>query len=70
MSDQVPILRICGYCCGKGRCNGFDCLACKGAGMLRCPVPGARCPVPDAGYPDSDWLPFGDPVAGDHPQHP
>jgi hypothetical protein len=52
MSDQVPVLRTCGYCRATGRRNGFDCLACKGAGMV-------WCPVPDAGYPDTDWLPSG-----------
>jgi hypothetical protein len=61
MSDQVPVLRTCGYCRGTERRNGFDCLACKGAGMV-------WCPVPDAGYPDADWLPSGNPVVGDHPQ--
>jgi hypothetical protein len=56
MSDLQPVLRTCGFCRGTGRRNGFDCLACKGAGLV-------WCPVPDAGYPDKDWLHSEDPPA-------
>jgi len=49
VANQVPALRTCGYCRGTGRRAEFDCLACKGAGLV-------WVPVPDAGYPDSEWL--------------
>jgi hypothetical protein len=50
MSEQIPVLRSCGYCRGTGDRNGYSCMACRGAGMV-------WVAVPDAGYPDADWLP-------------
>jgi hypothetical protein len=50
MSEQVPVLRSCGFCRGTGDRDGLQCTTCRGAGLV-------WVAVPDAGYPTVDWSP-------------
>ena len=50
MSQQVPVLRSCGYCRGTGERGKLPCLSCKGAGLV-------WATATDEEQPDADRLP-------------